>query len=48
MDCTSSVGPDIDCADGKAKEFRFCSRVYYAGDGYGMIELCGVMTNFSE
>lgn len=29
-----------------AKEFRFCSRVVYIGDGTGEVKLCGVITNF--
>jgi len=36
------------CGTGTAKEFRFCSRVYYAGESRGVIELCGLMTNFAE
>jgi len=34
------------CWTSSAKEFRFCSRVVYIGDGTGEVKLCGVMTNF--
>lgn len=35
-----------DCGTSSAKEFRFCSRVVYIGDGTGEVQLCGVITNF--
>ncbi len=35
-----------DCGTNVAKEFRFCSRVVYIGDGTGEVKLCGVLTNF--
>lgn len=35
-----------DCWNNRAKEFRFCSRVVYIGDGTGEVKLCWVMTNF--
>jgi len=34
------------CGDARAKEFRFCSRVVYVGDGIWEVKLCGVLTNF--
>jgi len=36
----------FDCWNNRAKEFRFCSRVVYIGDGTGEVKLCWVMTNF--
>lgn len=48
LDCQNASGPDSTCSDGGAKEFRFCSRVYYIWDGYGTIELCGLITNFAK
>jgi len=47
-------GADIDdgfgdeCADDRAKEFRFCSRVAYVGQTRGVVELCSVVTNYAE
>ena len=35
-----------DCWNNRAKEFRFCSKVSYVGDGTGEVKVCGVMTNF--
>lgn len=37
---------DPACWTRVAKEFRFCSRVVYIGDGTGEVKLCGVITNF--
>lgn len=34
------------CGNSRAKEFRFCSKVSYLGDGTGEVKLCGVITNF--
>ncbi len=34
------------CADSRAKEFRFCSKVDYIGESTGEVKLCGVITNF--
>jgi len=34
------------CWNNRAKEFRFCSKVSYIGDGTGEVKLCGVLTNF--
>ncbi len=48
LDCHGPDDLSSTCSDGNAKEFRFCSRVYYIGDGYGMIELCGLITNFAQ
>ncbi len=42
--CTSWAS--YPCADASAKEFRFCSRVVYVGDGTGEVSLCGLITNF--
>ena len=42
--CTWWLSPG--CGDFKAKEFRFCSRVVYVGDGTWEVKLCGVVTNF--
>jgi len=36
----------VGCGDERAKEFRFCSRVVYVGDGTGEVKLCWVLTNF--
>jgi prepilin-type N-terminal cleavage/methylation domain-containing protein len=44
--CTWSLGPDLNCNDNNAKEFRFCSKVVYIGKDIGEVELCGVITNF--
>lgn len=35
-----------DCSTSRAKEFRFCSKVAYIGNGTGEVQLCWVMTNF--
>ncbi len=43
MDCTTSQG---ECGDSSSKEFRFCSKVYYAGEQYGEEKICGAITNF--
>lgn len=37
---------NIACANDRAKEFRFCSKVAYIGENTGQVELCGVITNF--
>ena len=34
------------CAGNDAKEFRFCSKVAYIGEGVGEVKFCGVITNF--
>jgi len=34
------------CANTRAKEFRFCSKVTYIGESTGEVKLCGVITNF--
>ncbi len=34
------------CGTNRAKEFRFCSKVAYVGDGTGEVKLCWVLTNF--
>lgn len=44
--CTWSLGPDVNCNNTRAKEFRFCSKVVYMGIDIGEVELCGVITNF--
>jgi len=44
--CTWSLGPDANCNNNNAKEFRFCSKVVYIGKDIGEVELCGVITNF--
>lgn len=43
--CTWSLS-NPDCWSPRAKEFRFCSKVYYIGDGTGEVKLCWVLTNF--
>lgn len=42
--CTWWVSPD--CANTRAKEFRFCSKVDYIGESTGEVKFCGVLTNF--
>lgn len=44
--CTWSSWPDVNCGNGRAKEFRFCSKVVYVWDGTWEVKLCGVLTNF--
>lgn len=44
--CTWWLWPDSNCGNTRAKEFRFCSRVVYIGDGTWEVKLCGVITNF--
>ncbi len=34
------------CGTNRAKEFRFCSKIEYVGDGTWEVKLCGVLTNF--
>jgi len=46
MVCTWSLGPDPACGSARAKEFRFCSKVSYIGDGTWEVKLCWVLTNF--
>jgi hypothetical protein len=36
------------CANGEAKEFRFCSKVEYQKKSLWKVELCGVLTNYKE
>ncbi len=36
------------CANGEAKEFRFCSKVEYQKKFQWKVELCGVLTNYRE
>jgi len=36
------------CGSNTAKEYRFCSRVWYMGGTQGEIEICSLMTNFLE
>ena len=36
------------CANGEAKEFRFCSKVEYQKKFQWKVELCGVLTNYKE
>lgn len=43
---TTDYETDTSCSNNTAKEFRFCSRVVYIGDGTGEVKLCGVITNF--
>lgn len=43
--CTWSQS-SLDCWNARAKEFRFCSKVAYIGDGTWEVKLCGVLTNF--
>ncbi len=38
----------IQCGDGSAKEFRFCSRVEYIWTRTWDVEICGVLTNFFD
>ena len=44
--CTWWIDPA--CWNGRAKEFRFCSKVAYIGDGTGEVKICGVLTNFKK
>lgn len=50
-------GSNLNCSNGNnspcnsgdvAKEFRFCSRVVYLGNGSGEVRLCWLLTNFAE
>ena len=41
-------GLDRICWWDRAKEFRFCSKVAYIGDGTGEVKICGVITNFKK
>lgn len=36
------------CSDNAPKEFRFCTRVEYEGEGNGNVELCWSLTNYKE
>jgi hypothetical protein len=44
INCVSGDSPS--CAKKAAKEFRFCSKVAYVGEGVGEVKFCGVITNF--
>lgn len=46
MNCQSGTGPW--CADGRAKEYRFCVDVQYQQLGIGSVQLCSMITNFAE
>ncbi|MFZ2150880.1 MAG: hypothetical protein WAZ12_03840 [Candidatus Absconditicoccaceae bacterium] len=52
LDCNDGMDanffPNLDCGGIEAKEYRFCSKVAYMGQGRGEIELCGLITNFSK
>jgi Tfp pilus assembly protein PilV len=39
-------GESTSCATNDAKEFRFCSKVAYIGEGVGEVKFCGAITNF--
>jgi hypothetical protein len=39
---------DINCGTSTAKEYRFCSKVAYIGQGEWEVELCGLLTNFQK
>lgn len=44
--CSNWLWPD--CWNSTAKEYRFCSKVAYIGQGKGEVELCGLLTNFQK
>jgi len=46
MNCTTGNGPW--CADGRAKEYRFCVDVQYQQLWIGAVQLCSMITNFAE
>lgn len=39
---------DSNCGTETAKEYRFCSKVAYIGQGRWEVELCGLLTNFQK
>jgi prepilin-type N-terminal cleavage/methylation domain-containing protein len=44
IDCTKWDDPN--CWDDQAKEYRFCSKVWYMWWNQGEIEICALITNF--
>jgi len=48
MPCTKWLDPDTVCNTNTAKEYRFCSKVAYIGQGKWEVELCGILTNFQK
>jgi len=48
VDCENWEDGTVWCSDSRAKELRFCSRVGFQWEWFGIVELCGVMTNFLE
>ncbi len=51
LNCTDGTANawSVECGDGSAKEYRFCSKVEYNnGRGISNVEICALMTNFLE